>query len=121
MKNELQDIFVVINTEFGGFSLNDEEMELWLTESGISYQVSDEKQNWSMNTSFHDEDGKFLSRYDIPRDDEVLVRLVHDNPKMFTELQIVKVPGEFRENWYIHEYDGLETVYRADYMIGEYL
>ena len=120
MQNQNEDIFVVINTTFGGFSLNDEEMELYLTESVIPYQTATEK-GWGNELNFYDGNGDRLSRYDIPRDDKVLVSLVMGNPEKFEDLAVVRIPAEFANNWTIWEYDGQESVFRADYQIGEYV
>jgi hypothetical protein len=90
---EIQGIrYVVINTDFGGFGLSDQAMDLFKKRSGIT-------------------DGDFYD-HDIARDDPVLVQIVRElgaeADSKFANLKIVEIPAYVE--WEIGEYDGREWV-----------
>lgn len=85
--------YVVINQDFGGFSLSDEAEARYKAMSGIE----------------EDEDMYF---YDIPRDDPYLVQIVREMGTKangsYATLKIIEIPGDV--DWEIGEYDGREWV-----------
>jgi hypothetical protein len=100
---------IVINSCYGGFGLSREAIDRYCTEKGIH------PGKWNDTYSYYME----FSEDEIPRDDEVLVKIVEELSTnvngiggkadgRFSELKIVEVPDEV--NWYIEEYDGKEWV-----------
>ena len=124
---------IVINNCFGGFSLSDEAFELYLNKkkikwykengfmgSSIYYKVPPDKYK-TLSDKWFNEDGNYkrinnknwyLSNYDIPRDDAVLIEVIKELGKKansrYSELKIVEIPSDV--DWEISEYDGLEKV-----------
>jgi len=92
---------IVINVCNGGFGISRIAIDKYCAEKGID---PGEWDKWGFYTNFH-------SRK-IPRDDELLVRIVEELGKdadgIHAELKIVEVPDDI--NWYIEEYDGWEKV-----------
>ena len=84
--------YVVINNDWGGFSLSDEAEARYKAMAGIT-----------------DDD---FSYYDIPRDDPYLVQIVRemgqDANGSYSSLKIVEIPADV--DWEIGEYDGREWV-----------
>lgn len=81
---------IVINNCWGGFGLSDAAIERYQELSG------------SDGSSYHS----------IERDDTLLVQVVEElgessNGK-YSELKVVEIPDGI--NWYIHDYDGCETI-----------
>ena len=85
---------VVINADYGGFSLSEEAEARYKTMAGIS----DEDEGWWY--------------VDIERDDPYLVQIVRemgsDANGTHATLKIVEIPGDV--DWEIGEYDGNEWV-----------
>lgn len=83
---------IVINQDFGGFSLSDSAEERYRAMAGIA-----------------EEDFYY---HDIPRDDPYLVQIVREMGKeangSYASLKIVEIPGDV--DWEIAEYDGREWV-----------
>jgi hypothetical protein len=84
--------YIVINVDWGGFSLSEEAEEQYKKLTGIT-----------------DED---FTYYDIERDDPYLVQIVRemgmDANGTYAHLKIVEIPGDVE--WEIGEYDGREWV-----------
>jgi hypothetical protein len=84
--------YIVINTDYGGFSLSDKAEARYKTMAGIT-------------------DDDFFY-HDIPRDDPYLVQIVKEMGKdadgTYANLKIVEIPGDV--DWEIGEYDGREWV-----------
>lgn len=93
---------IVINSCHGGFGLSREAVDRYCAEKGI--ETGEWNTTWRFYSKFHDRD--------IPRDDELLVRLVEelgDNANGHcAELKIVEIPEGV--DWYIEEYDGMEWI-----------
>lgn len=94
---------IVVNCQYGGFSLSDEAIELYATLSDMKLTKRDKV--------YYSEQGYFDHRA-IPRDDPHLVRVVETlkdkaNGKHAT-LRIVEIPEDVE--WEIEEYDGTEWV-----------
>lgn len=83
---------VVINRDFGGFSLSDEAEALYKERKGIT------DPNW------------YYSQ--MPRDCPVLVRIVEEMGEAadgrYATLKVLEIPND--ADWYIEEYDGSEWV-----------
>jgi hypothetical protein len=101
---------IVINSDYGGFGLSDEAIRMYADLVGFKLYEQVE----SSFTMFY-RDAKmeeYFSDYDIPRDDENLVKVVEAlgtaaNGK-YSELKIVEIPDDV--NWMICENDGREWV-----------
>jgi len=84
---------IVINSDFGGFDLSEQAIDLYKVLTGIP--PATEIYSWK-----------------IARDDVVLVQIVeqlaeHANTR-YSELKIVEIPDGVE--WHISEYDGIEHI-----------
>ena len=82
---------VVINTCFGGFGISDKALARYNELTGAN----------------------LVTYYSIERNDPFLVQVVEglgaEANGRYADLKIVDIPSDIE--WYIHEYDGLESVY----------
>ena len=92
---------IVINSCYGGFGLSREAIDRYCTEKGIH------PGKWNDTYSYYME----FSEDEIPRDDEVLVKIVEELSTnvngiggkadgRFSELKIVEVPIKYRDRTY---------------------
>jgi len=101
---------IVINVDYGGFSLSREAF-LRLRKMGNKYALKepDIGEFYSDGSGPREVEG-FLN--DIPRDDKDLIKVVKEMGKKAdgwaAKLKIVKIPSNIQ--WGIDEYDGWETV-----------
>jgi hypothetical protein len=103
---------IVINSDYGGFGLSDEAMELYLTRKGIPF----DKKPWKFNEYIFvkpgTEDDLYL-HWDVERDDPVLVQVVEELGEKadgrYSQLKIVEIPDDVE--WDIQEYDGIESIH----------
>jgi len=103
---------IVINSDYGGFGLSDEAMELYLNRKGIPY----DKKPWKLNEHIFvkpgTEDDLYL-RWDIERDDPILVQVVEELGEKadgrYAQLKIVEIPDDVK--WVLQEYDGRESIH----------
>jgi hypothetical protein len=84
---------IVINTDFGGFGLSDEALELYKVLMEIPLVTN-------------------LCYWEIDRDDPVLIQIIEQlgdkaNDRYAT-LKVVEIPDDVE--WHIHEYDGMEHI-----------
>lgn len=110
---------IVINSDFGGFSLSDKAMERYLELKDIKWVK--EETEYGSTLYFHhgyikddeDEDKWHISEYNFERDDPALVQVVEelgvDANGTYANLKIVEIPDDIE--WHIHEYDGIESVH----------
>lgn len=80
---------IVINRQHGGFDLSEAAMQEYCQRTGLST----------------------IERWEIARDDPVLVELVETMPDAagkYSTLKVVEVPNDV--DWVIEEYDGLEWI-----------
>jgi hypothetical protein len=102
---------IVINCDYGGFSLSDLAIETYADRKGI--KLKKEKTSFGGITLFTNivTNEDFESR-DIERNDPVLVKVVEElGSKSFgfaANLKIVEVPDDV--NWEVVQYDGLEHI-----------
>lgn len=103
---------IVINSDFGGFGLSDEAMELYLTRKGLPFV----KEDWKFGRFiFMKPDNKKECYFEseIERNDPVLVQLVEELGDeangLYSSLKIVEIPDDVK--WYVHDYDGIESVH----------
>lgn len=131
---------VVINQCFGGFSLSEEAIDLYLTRKGIDFwkehgryssltgpsyyrcppehylQLQAEARNKNASPDRYREINElYISTHDVERWDPVLVQIVEELGEASwgscARLGIVDIPFEDGEGWHIDEYDGNETIH----------
>jgi len=83
---------ILINRSYGGFGISDETIQKYCSIKNIDWHYS--------------------IKYDISRDDPVLIALIEEMKEQangkYSELKIVEIPDDME--WHIAEYDGLEWV-----------
>ena len=104
---------IVINSDYGGFSLSDEAILEYGKRKGLNL-VKDKNTNWSISIFYKDSVAKenYFDDREIPRNDPALVEVV----KVLGEaangfaanLKIVEIPEDV--DWCIEENDGREWV-----------
>jgi hypothetical protein len=104
---------VVINSDFGGFSLSDEAIRELGKKKGLTL-VEEKCGEFGFTHFYRGEvsDDNLFWESDIPRDDEDLVEIVERLGSAadgkFSSLKVIEIPEGV--NWYIEEYDGREWV-----------
>jgi hypothetical protein len=104
---------IVINCDYGGFSLSDWAIETYADRKGIKLKKEKTLDSFGGITLFTNivTNEDFESR-DIERNDPVLVKVVEElGSKSFgfaANLKIVEVPDDV--DWEVVEYDGLEHI-----------
>jgi hypothetical protein len=104
---------IVINSDYGGFSLSDEAILEYGKRKGLNL-VKDENTNWSISIFYKDSVAKenYFDDREIPRNDPALVEVVEvlgEAANGFAaSLKIVEIPEDV--DWCIEENDGREWV-----------
>ena len=87
---------IVINTDWGGFSLSKEGEDLYRESTGQSYFDACDALNWSWEM----------------RADRTLVDIIELDAERYggdrASLKVVEIPDDVE--WYIHDYDGMEHI-----------
>ena len=113
-KNKMK---VVINNCPGEFSLSDEAVQRYVRAKGITLYAHTERCETVFSTKHkskrtHKEDGIWLPKTDIPRNDDILIDIIQTMGKkaetIFSSLVIKDV--ENNKNWIIIEHDGKEEI-----------
>ena len=106
---------IVINTQYGGFSLSQQAELRYLELAGIPYTLEpqeDRDTQLRLGSKIMINGKEFNSRYDIKRNDPALVATVRqlgsEASGDYATLKVVEVPTDV--DWYIEEYDGKEWV-----------
>ena len=108
---------IVINSDYGGFSLSDEAIEMYGDVKRLNLKaVKDEKYPALGFTHYYidgiESDEHYFSDRSIPRDDKELVAIVEALKERangdYASLKVVEIPEGV--DWYIEEYDGSEWV-----------
>lgn len=106
---------IVINKCYGGFSLSDVAIMLYGKKAGINI-IKDEKNSSSFISHYYiDEikDDNYFSDHLIERTDPILIEVVEELGEAAdgrcAKLRLVEIPDDVK--WYIHDYDGIESVY----------
>ena len=104
---------IVINSDYGGFSLSDQAVLAYGRKKGLNL-VKDENTNWSISIFYKDSVAKenYFDDREIPRNDPALVEVVEvlgEAANGFAaNLKIVEIPEDVE--WCIEENDGREWV-----------
>lgn len=102
---------VVINSDYGGFSLSDEAIEAYAERKGITLRKEEHPQSVLSSDYYLDNDEWFNCR-EIPRNDPTLVAVVEKlgvkADGFCATLKVVEIPEDV--DWYVEEYDGNEWV-----------
>jgi hypothetical protein len=104
---------IVINCDYGGFSLSDWAIETYADRKGIKLKKEKTLDSFGGITLFTNvvTNEDFESR-DIERNDPVLVKVVEDlGSKSFgfaANLKIVEIPNDV--DWEVVDYDGMEHI-----------
>lgn len=106
--------YIVINRQYGGFSLSREAVLLYLELAGIEYTLvpqEDRDTQVRLGSKIMVNGSEFFHR-DIPRNDPALVtvvrRLGSEAAGEYATLKVVEIPAGV--DWFIDEYDGKEWV-----------
>ena len=106
---------IVINKKYGGFSLSEEAVLLYGDKKGLNIIAQQDEKVKTIIHYYLDEkkDGNQFGEWEIERTDPVLVEVVEQLGDLadtrHTRLKVVEVPDDVK--WYIHDYDGIESVY----------
>ena len=104
---------IVINSDYGGFSLSDEAILEYGRRKGLNL-VKDENTNWSISIFYKDSVAKenYFEDREIQRNDPALVEVVEKLGEaaygFAANLKIVEIPEDV--DWCIEENDGREWV-----------
>lgn len=104
---------IVINVDFGGFSLSHEAIRRYAEIKGITiFSVETDSSLIPYNYFTDEAHENYFWDNEIPRDDPALVQVVEELGEAangnFASLHVCEIPEDV--NWYIAEYDGLEHV-----------
>ena len=108
---------IVINSDFGGFSLSDKAIQLYCQIACIHYEVV--TTTWGMNLFYKaghaNDDNHFIDEHLFDRDDKILVHVVEQLKEeangVHASLKVVEIPDDV--DWFIDEYDGRECIREA--------
>jgi hypothetical protein len=104
---------IVINSDYGGFSLSDQAVLAYGQKKGLNL-VKDENTSWNISIFYKDSVAKenYFEDRDIPRNDPALVEVVEvlgEAANGFAaNLKIVEIPEDVE--WCVEENDGREWV-----------
>ena len=106
---------IVINKKYGGFGLSEEAVLLYGDKKNLNI-IAKEDQKVKTITHYYlnevkEENG--FGEWEIERNDPILVEVVEQLGDLadgyYSKLKVVEVPDDIK--WYIHDYDGIESVY----------
>ena len=103
---------VVINSDYGGFSLSDWATEVYAERKGIRL-TKRKNEFWKIGSDYFIEGTEeYFEVREIPRNDPVLVAVVEELGSkangFCASLKVVEIPENV--DWYVEEYDGNEWV-----------
>jgi hypothetical protein len=104
---------ILINSDFGGFFLSDEAVELYLNKKGLKFTAEDKSSLFSDRHIIFYVNGGHFSEHCLKRDDPILIETVEDlglkaSGDTFSSLKIVEIPYEV--DWVLQDHDGLEWI-----------
>jgi hypothetical protein len=108
---------IVINKKYGGFHLSKEAILLYGEKKGLNIIAEEDKvikdlYHYYLNEE-KEENG--FSEWDIERNDPIFVEVVEHLGDLangrYSKLKVVEVPDDIK--WYIHDYDGAESIHEC--------
>jgi len=103
---------VVINSDYGGFSLSDEAIEAYAERKGITLRKEERNSDSVLSSDYYLDNDEWFNCREIPRNDVELVRVVKELGEkangFAASLKVVEIPEDV--DWYVEEYDGNEWV-----------
>lgn len=103
---------IVINSCYGGFSLSEEAIELYLTKKGLEFSKEKSEFFSLVGYNYVVKDQEHWYDRDIERNDSVLVEVVEVLGEKANgrcaDLKVVEIPDGVE--WQVEEYDGNEWV-----------
>jgi len=96
---------VVINTDWGGFGLDDSEIKKYSDLAGLSLEHKTDLEGYG---EWQYPNGETFYDREIERTDANLIALVESLDPAETILKVVSVPDDV--DWYISDHDGIEHV-----------
>lgn len=104
---------ILINSDFGGFSLSDKAIELFLNKKDVMFSTENKKSVFSGRHLIFYINGECFKDYDLKRDDPILIETIEqlglkESGDAFASLKIVEIPHDV--DWKIQDYDGYEWV-----------
>lgn len=105
---------IVINQDFGGFSLSDRAIERYCELKGIRFEkMTDRDTPYYYHAGSLGDDEQMIWENNFDRDDPALVQTVEELGEeaygRYAILKIVEIPDDVE--WVIQEYDGRETIH----------
>jgi hypothetical protein len=106
---------IVINKKYGNFSLSEEAVLFYGDKKGLNIIAIRDEVSKDINHYYLNEEKEENSfcEWEIERTDPVLVEVVEQLGDLadtrHTRLKVVEVPDDVK--WYIHDYNGIESVY----------
>lgn len=107
---------IVINKCYGGFSISHKAVMRYAELKGIKIITKDDDEIGLFTHYYLDEvkEDNFFSIYSLERTDPVLIQVVEELGSEAdgecAKLKIVEIPDQI--DWYINEYDGLESIHQ---------
>ena len=108
---------IVINKKYGGFGLSEEAVLLYGDKKGLNIIAKQDEVIKTITHYFLNEvkNENLFAEWEIERTDPVLVEVVEQLGDLadghYSKLKVVEVPDDIK--WYIHDYDGLESVHEC--------
>jgi len=106
---------IVINKKHGDFRLSEEAVLLYGDKKGLNIIAQQDEVIKTITHYFLNEvkEENSFCEWEIERNDPVLAEVVEQLGDLadtrHTRLKVVEVPDDVK--WYIHDYDGIESVY----------
>jgi ABC-type transporter Mla MlaB component len=103
---------VVINSDYGGFSLSDEAIEAYADRKGITLRKEERNSDSVLSSDYYLDNDEWFNCREIKRSDSDLVAVVESLGEkangFCATLKVVEIPEDV--DWYVEEYDGNEWV-----------
>ncbi len=104
---------ILISSNFGGLSLSDKAVELYINKKGFKFTTEKKSSAFSDRRLIFYVDGNYFTEHDLKRDDPVLIETVEEigleeAADSYSSLKIVEIPHDVE--WTLQEYDGNEWI-----------
>jgi hypothetical protein len=104
---------ILINSDFGGFSLSDKAIEVFLNKKDVKFTTQKKKSLFSGRNLIFYINGEYFTEHNLKRDDFALIETVEElglkeSADNFAALKIVEIPYDV--DWKLQDYDGMEWI-----------